>query len=525
MTGRIPPAAWVLLLLGPAVAIAAPPTSAEMAARVDSMLAERWAQEGLEPAPAASDAEFLRRAWLDLCGMIPPINDGDEVSGIRDFLSSTAPDKRARLIEALLARPTHAAHLANLWKNVMLPADSNVLRFGGDAGFESWLRGKFADNVPYDQLVSELLLATGQANQTGPALFYTALELKPEELAASTSRIFLGTQIQCAQCHDHPFDHWTRRDFWSYAAFFARLQKPAQPQQVAFQVSDAASGEVTLPESDEVIAPAFLGGGSSPDDGPASRRARLAEWLTSADNPYFARATVNRVWGLLFGRGLVDPVDDLGAHNPPSHPELLDALATYFAETGYDLRGLFRTLASTRAYQLSSRSSPGDDQRPELFARMAIKSLTAEQLYDCLSEAMRRRESPQPGQAQFGAVRVADQSRQAFLARFRAPAQGATEYEAGIPQALALMNGANIRQATDLSQSDLLKALDSPVFSTTEQRVEALFLSALSRLPNNDEREKFVEYVDSGGGRGDSRQALSDVLWALLNSAEFVLNH
>ncbi|MCH7729208.1 MAG: DUF1553 domain-containing protein, partial [Planctomycetes bacterium] len=259
-------------------------------------------------------------------------------------------------------------------------------------------------------------------------------------------------------------------------------------------------------------------------DEKTSRRVQLAAWLTSAENPFFARATVNRVWALLFGRGFVDPVDDMGDHNPPSHPELLNELATYFVETGFDLRRLVRTLTYTKAYQLSSESAADEESHPALFARMAIKSLTAEQLYDCLGEAMRKREGVTTNQGRFQVNRRFDQNRQAFLTKFRAPTQGATDYEAGIPQALTLMNGALVRQATDLGESDLLVGLEAPFF-TDDERVDVLFLSTLSRMPREDEREKFIKYVKSGGATGDRRKALGDILWALLNSAEFVLNH
>jgi hypothetical protein len=491
-----------------------------MAARIDARLAELWERAGVTPAEPAEDAEFLRRAWLDLSGIIPPLNDSDTLCGIRGFLASTDPDKRVRLIERLLAKPSHATHFANVWKNLLLPQDTDVQRLGGEAGFQAWLRGQFADNVNYDTLIANLVLAKGQANQTGPALFYASLQLKPEELAASTSRALLGTQIQCAQCHDHPFDHWKKEDFWGYAAFFAQLQQPSGRQPTVTQVADSNTGEVSLPSSNEVVKPRFLGGDASTDGDGKTRRERLVQWLTWPENPFVARAAVNRVWGLLFGRGLVHPVDDLGAHNACVHPELMTELAEYFVRTGYDLKCLIRTLARTKAYQLSSRLRPGGDYQPELFARMTIKSLSAEQLYDCLIEAMRRRETPVQPQPQFVGLRGTDVARQAFLTRFRAPTQGATEYEGGIPQALTLMNGTSIRQATDLKQSDLLLALDAPFF-TTEQRVEVLFLSTMSRPPRSDERAKFVSYVEQAG----NQQALGDVLWSLLNSAEFMLNH
>jgi len=526
MPGRIGTLLAGLLVTLAASARAEPPSEREMAARVDAHLAEVWERERIQPAPPAEDAEFLRRAWLDLCGIIPPLNDPDGISGVRNFLESTDPDKRRRVSERLLAKPTHATHFATIWRNVLLPTDANVQQLGGDALFQSWLRGQFADNVPYDRLASDLLLAKGPVNESGPALFYLALQLKPEELAASTSRVFLGTQIQCAQCHDHPYDHWQKKDFWGYAAFFAQLLRPGAQvmQPLAFQVLDAERGEVTIPGTTEVVLPQFLGGDVSADERGTERRERLVKWLVAPDNPYFARAAVNRVWALLFGRGLVHPLDDFGKHNAASHPALLDDLAAYFIETHYDVNRLIRVLTQTRAYQLSSRSTAGGDDRGEMFARMAIKSLSAEQLYDCLIEAMRRRQTAVPAGARFIAAGGFDPVRQTFLSSFRAPGQGATEYEGGIPLALTLMNGPTIRQATDLSQSDLLVALEAPFFSNDE-RVEVLFLSALSRPPSSQEREKFVSHVE-GAQRGlGTRQALSDVLWALLNTAEFALNH
>jgi hypothetical protein len=489
-----------------------------MAARVDQLLALRWAAEGVQPAPGSTDAEFLRRASLDLTGVIPSVQEA------RSFLNGRGESKRATLIESLLARPSHATHLANIWRDVLLPGDFNQQQFGGSFGFESWLRGQFADNVPYDKLVNSLLVATGAANEVGPALFYTALRLQPEELAAATSRVFLGVQIQCAQCHNHPHDHWTQDDFWGYAAFFARLQRPGNQPQFAFQVTEGDSGEVTLPGSNQAVTPKFLGSRTSPDDEGLRRRLRLAIWLTARDNPYFAKAAVNRVWAMLFGRGIVDPVDDLGGHNPPSHPALLDDLAAYFVQTGFDLRRLFRTLCQTQAYQLSSQAGDETQQyRPDLYHRMAIKTLSADQLYDCLLEAMRRRElsSQQP----FGQPgRAFDPTRQAFLAKFRAPTQGATQYDAGIPQALSLMNGALMTQATSVATSDLLIALDAP-FLTDDDRLDVLFLSTVSRYPTTGERGPFLSHLQRASDNNERRKALGDVLWALLNSAEFVLNH
>lgn len=510
------------IVLGTASQLAAaPPKSREMAQRIDKLLDKELKAQGIQSAAVAEDSEFLRRATLDLTGIIPNVAD------VYSYLRDGDAEKRFALIDRLLDNNRHSTHLANLWASVMLPEEDNAFQFNRDGGFRTWLREQFRANVAYDAMVRDLLTTTGNSapGQVSPALFYTALELKPEEVAASTSRLFLGVQIQCAQCHDHPFDQWSRKDFWGYAAFFSRLQQPPNLQQVQFNgfgITDVNEGEAKIPDTDEVIPPKFLSSDGSPDEGTEqNRRQRLATWLTSAENPYFAKAAVNRVWGLLFGRGIVEPVDDLGAHNAPSHPQLLDELARYFVETNFDLKRLVQTICYTEAYARSSQPTHDTADRPELFASMATKTLTAEQLYDTLAEGMRMREAASAQQQQFNQF---GGGKAAFLAKFRAPTQGRTEFQAGIPQALTLMNGSVVAGATDVSQSDVLGAIDTP-FHSPQQQVEVLFLSTLSRFPRDLERERFVEYVTSGGVAGDPRQALADVLWALLNSAEFVLNH
>jgi hypothetical protein len=486
-----------------------------MTARVDELLVERWSAEGVTPAPQAGDAELLRRAFLDLNGTIP------KAAEVLAFLHDERPDKRARLIDELLSRPAHATHLANIWRGMLLPGDADVQAAGGAAGFHAWLRDQFTRNVRYDNVVADLLVARGSGRQVGPALFYTALDLKPEEVAASTSRIFLGVQIQCAQCHDHPTDGWKQADFWGYAAFFARIQQRQGQRADLLQVVDADSGEVTLPGTETVIAPKYLDAPLAREGEDESRRRQLAIWLVSRNNPFFARASVNRAWSVLFGRGLVDPVDDMSERNPPSHPELLAELAEYFTESGCDLRMLFRVLANTKVYQLSSENPGGDEPPPELYARMAIKSLSPDQLFDSLAEATRRREAANAARRAGGGL---DAARMEFTARFQAPGQAATEFQAGIPQALTMINGRAIAEAADPAASPLLAALEAPFLSDAD-RVDALFLSTLSRPPSDEERSRFTEYVAAGGPAGDRRKALGDALWALVNSAEFVLNH
>lgn len=493
------------------------PDRAAMVARIDELIAARWKKLGVEPAGPADDAEFLRRAHLDLTGVIP------RVAEVRAFLADTRPDKRARLVDALLASPGHATHMANTWRNIVLPSGgSDPEQLNAVVGLQNWFRNQFVENARYDRMVSDFLQATA-GDEAGPALFYTALELKPERVAADTSRIFLGLQISCAECHNHPFDKWTQQDFWGYAAFFAQLQRPQNRGRETFRLVDATKGEVKLPGTDDIVPPTYPGGTPAAADDLGSRRGQLAIWMGSRDNPFLGKAAVNRVWAQLFGRGIVEPVDDLGKHNPPSHPQLFEELTRYFVRTGFDLRELQRTLAATRAYQLASSHPASEPPPPEAFAHMAIKTLTPEQLYDSLSRSMSRTGATNM-MGQPTSVRLLDQRRQAFIARMNSASRSPLDYQSGIPQALTLMNGGEIGEATSLDRGSLLAALEAPLF-TDEERVETLFLATLSRRPDDAQREKFVAYVKYGGPTADRRQALGDVLWALLNSAEFGLNH
>ena len=494
-------------------------TQRAMVTRIDELLADRWQKESVTPASPCDDAEFLRRAYLDLIGRIP------RVSECRTYFGDNDPQRRERLVDELTQRPSHATQLTNVWRRFLLPEGTDLERLGGIAFFETWLRGRFAENMPYNQLVFELLTADGANDQPGASLFFTAWELKPEKLAASTSRSFLGVQLQCAECHDHPFDRWSQRDFWGYASFFSRLVAAERNGQLVTEFREVSFGEATIPDTNQKVFPKYLGATSPVIDSKRSRRQLLARWITSRDNPYFARATVNRAWSVLFGRGLVHPADDMGLHNLPSHPQLLDELAEHFVESGYDLRNLFLMLAATRAYQLASEiDKPAKNPPAEFFARMSIKPMTAEQLYDSLAIATCRVQQAQTGGPTFGANRVVDQARQRFLNAFQSPSAEGLDYLAGVPQALSLMNGQLTVDGTDHSRSDLLASIEAPFFDD-RQRLDVLFLATLSRYPNESELAHCQMHLDSSANDTARRQTLSDILWALLNSAEFTLNH
>ncbi|MDA7978563.1 MAG: DUF1549 and DUF1553 domain-containing protein [Pirellulales bacterium] len=500
--------------------------SGAMSRRIDQLLSQSWSEAGITPADNATDVEFLRRVTLDLTGTLPRVSD------VRSFLADTKPDKRRRRIERLLASPRHASHLANTWVGFLLPEEEDPFGLGGDQGiFHEWLRERFASNLRYDNLVADLLVADGEGDEAGPAVFYTSLDVMPEKIAASTADIFLGVQIGCAQCHDHPFADWKQEEFWGYAAFFARVQPDAPnmigdiPMLGGARLRDVDEGEVTLPETETVVPPTFLGG-QQPDANVSNRRRELAIWLASNSNPYFAKATVNRVWAQLFGRPLAEPIDNLDLVETPQHAQLLQDLADSFVASEYDLRELYRTLANSQAYQLTSRSETDDTyEMTSRFARMAIKNLSAEQLYDALLMATRlRADINEPSPDENAILFQRDPARAEFVARFRGVGAGADEYRSGIPQALSIMNGQTVTSGTELGATGTLAGLTAP-FLSDGQRVEILFLATLSRRPYETERSKFAEYVSSGGATGSQEQALGDVLWAIVNSAEFTFNH
>jgi Protein of unknown function (DUF1553)/Protein of unknown function (DUF1549) len=522
-----------LLLLGFGSALAEEPSAlpdaaARLAATIDEHIARRWQAENVVPAPASDDASFLRRVSLDIAGKIPT------VAQLHEFLDDTSADKRRALVERLLDSPGYVMHTANVWRGVMIPeADiSQEARFLLPS-FEAWLRKKLSDNTPYDELVREILtisvdprLATNplaMQAQVTPAGFYQAKQLKPENLAAGTARIFLGVRLECAQCHDHPFDEWKQEQFWGYAAFFAGLERaqdgPAGALGSVREFFDRR--ELAIPGTDKKVIPTFLDGQKPKLKFRASPRDVLTQWVVARDNPYFARTAANRIWGRFFGIGLVDPVDDFTADNPASHPELLDELARAFSANGFDVKFMIRAITASKTYQLSSAQTDESQKNARLFARASLKGLSAEQIFDSIALATgfyepfanRNPLNMATGSARDEFVQLFDNSRDAV-----------TEQQTTILQALGMMNGPFVTDATSLDKSATLASIAEFPLMTTSERIEALYLAALSRKPRADELARLVAYVDRGGAREDSRQALGDIFWALLNSSEFLLN-
>jgi hypothetical protein len=508
-----------------------------LAARIDHFIESQWTEKGVTPAPLADDAEFLRRVYLDLTGRIP------RVSEARDFLADKSADRRTRLVETLLENPRYVLHLGNTWRALLLPANNNPQFQFLQPSFKAWLDKQVQDNAPYDAMVRELLTVPMnnpvmgrpqvfvQSVQTtlSPVAFYQANELKAENLASSTSRLFLGVRLECAQCHDHPFAKWTRKQFWEMAAFFSAMQPPQprgldagrQPQ----PVRQPNRREIRIPGTDKVVEARFLDGKVPSWQDNIDSRVMLAEWLTSAENPYFAQTGANRVWGHFFGIGIVDPVDDEPAEdNPSSHPELLAELSRQFVAHQFDLKYLIRAITASKTYQRASAQSHESQKDPRTFARMAVKGMTPEQLFDSLAQATGYQEFAPQGNPRLVAFGGPNNPRAEFINRF-ASQEKKTETQTSILQALALMNGKFVADATSLERSQTLAAVADAPFLTHAQRIETLYLATLTRLPRAEEAARLAAYVQAGGPRNDPRAALADVFWALLNSSEFILNH
>ncbi len=492
-----------------------------LAATIDQLVGALWKEEGVQVAPLSSDAEFLRRVYLDITGRIPQVQD------VRKFLSDKNPNKREELIEDLLKRGTYVNHFATVWRAWMIPADSGNMNAQFFAqSFEPWLKTKLSANTSYDKMVRELLTANPQGGgQNSPFAFYQANENKPENLAAATSALFLGVKLQCAQCHKHPFARWTREQFWEYTAFFSNMQQFV-PDATGRVPPPGNGREIRIPGTDKTVKAKFLDGSEPQWDKNGNPRVLLADWMLAPENPFFARAVANRMWGYFFGNGLVEPIDDLSDQNPPSHPELLDELAKQFVANGYDLKYLIRAITLSKAYQLTSAYSHESQNDPRLFARASIRAMSPEQLFDSIVEATRH-EGTDSGARVGVLVGQTARGRAEFVARFSNPTEKATESQTSILQALLLMNGSVVQKAVSLNSDNnamLASIVQFPLWDTS-QKIETLYLATLSRKPTAKELERLVKYVDSGGPTKDSDKALADVFWALLNSGEFLFNH
>jgi hypothetical protein len=495
-------------------------TAGQLASHIDRAIADRLTKEKVDPSPRCSDEEFLRRACLDITGKIP---SADRAA---TFLDSKDAGKRAKLIDDLLASKDYGRQFADIWQALLLPRTSDNRRLMQWFGhLTTWLEEQFNEGSGWDKMVRDVLTATGEVNKKGPVIYWLANDTA-DKMTDNVTRMFLGVQLQCAQCHNHPFTDWKQDEYWHMAAFFMKVAPSGRPQAVArnggtLTVSENQRGfgrRRQLPESAKRLPPKFLQGDKVAIRPNQPARPVLADWMTTPQNPYFAKAMVNRMWAHFFGRGIVNPVDDMHDANLPSHPALLADLAQQFGANGFDLKYLVRAITLSDTYQRTSKPKGNNaDAGPELFARNAIRPLTPGQLYDSLTllvgDPTGRPGGRRPAPA---AARFRPNGREAFVNFFSAE-DGAdpTEYQAGIPQVLRLMNAPQLNNARTLG----------PILrdgKSQGEAIEKLYLTVLARRPSSEELDRINAYLSKH--KDDRRTGLAGVLWALMNSSEFALN-
>jgi hypothetical protein len=531
------------LLLAPLLAMLATSAHARAGEKplrevIDAQVRAVWQREKITPPARCDDATFLRRVFLDLAGTIPTYEEA------KSFLADPDPGKRAKLVERLLDDPRYARAQAQVWDQVLFgrnPPNADAVRKRD--GFKKWLTEKFAKNESYDRWVRELLLAEQEGSET----FLVQYRNQPEEATVAVTRIFLGTQLQCARCHDHPFENWTQRDFYGMAGFFVRLvvvDAPARGKERRFLVGEKSTGEVLFSGSvmeqkpgrkGEPVRPKFLGGpeldeppppkgfkegpfrGNKPPPRPLfSRKEKLAAWVVAPENPYLARAVTNRLWAQFLGRGLVHPIDDLSRKNRPSHPELFKALTDHLVAHKFDLKALIRELVNSETYQAAA-TGPSTEALPTWFERARVRPLSAEELLASIRQATGFDAGKKPGEA-----RLPGAMEEYLTMFFGSPTDGQGNFQGSLAEHLFLNNAGQLRQMIQARKGNLADAILTSKAPLAE-RVEQLFLSVLSRPPRPEESKRFVEHLTA-----DARAQpalVEDAIWVLLSCAEFRFNH
>lgn len=492
-----------------------------LAGIIDQEVNKRLSAEGIKASPKSEDTEFLRRVYLDLVGVIPT---PDKVEA---FLKSTDAKKREKVIDELLADPRFGNSIAEAWSGLMIPRESNNRRLD-HTPLQKWLAEEFNKGTPINKLVYELVTSTGEQDKNGAVTYFVG-NPTVDKMTDNVARMFLGVQLQCAQCHNHPFTDWKQTEYWAMAAFFMKTKLTVNPQQAAKKgvspgvaETNAKGGKKNgLPESAKIVPAKFLQGDSPKLATTEPYRPVLAKWMTASENPFFAKAMVNRFWYQLFGRGIVNPVDDMHDDNPASHPELLAAMTEQLKANGFDTKYLIRAICNSEAYQRTSKPVGDNATDTEFQSHRIVRVMTAEQLYDSLMTVLGKDggAKERPGKVAAAPKKGPAGGREGFLNFFRID-EGADplEYQAGIPQALRLMNSAQVNNTN---------AVVAKVLSTSKepaQVIERLYLTALSRKPTTEETQRLVTHVQQKGG-ADPRGAYGDILWALINSSEFAFNH
>ncbi|HLK17840.1 MAG TPA: DUF1549 and DUF1553 domain-containing protein [Bryobacteraceae bacterium] len=498
---------------------------------IDQLIDAKLQRLKIQPSGLVDDAGFLRRVSLDLTGQLPEPNE------IRAFVADPTPTKlkRSRLIDKLIGNSAFIDHWTLKWGD-LLQANRKYLGEKGVYEFDEWIRESFTANKPYDKMVREILSATGSSNQNPAANFFRVTR-DPKPTMEKTTQVFLGVRMVCAQCHDHPFERWTQNQYYEMSAFYSALGiRPGYEVGEEIVYNQRADFDMKHPKDGRVMKPAFIvpasygatPGNAGPVPSDSHRRMALAEWVTARDNPFFAKSTVNRVWSYFFGRGIIDPVDDIRASNPPSNPALLDALTKDFLDHNFDLRQLMRTITNSRTYQASLVTNEWNAGDVDNFSHAAPRRLAAEELLDALTLATGVRPDLPEVPPDTRAEQLPDPhvGKDGFLDLFGRPSRESScecerRSDISLPQALNLVNGQTISDAVAGGNGRVAKAILSG--KSDRDLVEEFYLASFSRMPTPAESEQAVKYLSSGT-RG--RAALAqDLLWALVNSKPFLYNY
>jgi hypothetical protein len=490
---------------------------------IDDLVLEKLRSLNIPPSPRCTDAEFVRRAFIDTIGVLPTEDE------TRAFLADKSKAKRDHLIDSLLARPEFVDYWSYKWSDLLLVSDKK-LRPSAVWAYYDWIRANVSANTPWDKFARQVLTATGDTLQNGAANFYI-LHDDPRSLSETASQAFLGMSIACAKCHNHPLEKWTNDQYYQMANLFARIRIKSgalDGENIVFTVTD---GDLVQPLRGKPQPPAPLDSAPLPMNSPKDRRIALANWMVSSNNPYFSRAIVNRVWANYFGVGLVESVDDLRATNPASNEKLLSAAARYLAEHHFDLKTLMRTILQSETYQRSSQSMPENEADTRFYSRYYPRRLMAEALLDAISRVTGvstpfDRPDGSKFPAGWRAMQMPDVSADSyFLKTFGRPDRNITcscerTADPSMTQVLDISNGDTINKKLEARDCQVARCLKDNM--TTPQIIEHAYLGAFSRFPTSNERYKLAKIIQASP---DRRAAIEDMYWALLSSKEFLFNH
>jgi hypothetical protein len=496
---------------------------------IDDLAVAKWKNLHLAPSKIAGDAEFLRRAFLDAIGKLPTSEE------VENFLADSSSDKRAKAIDRLIEREEFVDYWSYKWSDLLL-VSSRRLNSTAMWAFYDWIRDSVKRDKPWNQFATDIFLASGSTRENG-ALNYFVLHKDPIELSENATQAFLGQRITCARCHNHPLEKWTQTQYYQMANLFARVGVKNGGQAGENIVFAKVSGDVLHPKLARPLPPAPLDGVSVPLDSNEDRRIAFAKWLTSPENAMFSRTIVNRVWANFMGRGLVDPMDDLRATNPASNEELLAALAKDFVDHGYDVDRLIRTIMNSSLYQLSSEANATNQSDNIYYSKHIIRRLSAEVILDAMSQVTGAPTAFQGYPAGTRALQLPDtQVKSEFLASFGRPPRilcDAAERASDptITQALHVINGDTLNKK--LSSPEGTIALFLKLGLSDRRILEYMYLSAFSRYPTDAERATLAGALEKArlekgteeARRDAHRQALEDMVWAMLTSKEFLFNH